>query len=84
MSEEQNCTFRAGQRKDSSESAGTPIETRTQEATSMEPAPSAEETMDSVLRQLKEKRQHLNIPETIKVFNRSGCLLQYFIIWSRY
>ncbi|XP_052533195.1 protein FAM13C isoform X4 [Tympanuchus pallidicinctus] len=76
MSEEQNCTFRAGQRKDSSESAGTPIETRTQEATSMEPAPSAEETMDSVLRQLKEKRQHLNIPETIKVTKQEKSLMK--------
>lgn len=84
MSEEQNCTSRALQRKGSSESSGTPIETRTQEATSMEPAPSAEETVDSVLRQLKEKRQHFNIPETIKVFNKSGCLLQYFIILNRY
>ncbi|XP_042719232.1 protein FAM13C isoform X1 [Lagopus leucura] len=76
MSEEQNCTFRAGQRKDSSESAGTPIETGTQEATSMEPAPSAEETMDSVLRQLKEKRQHLNIPETIKVTKQEKSLMK--------
>uniref|UniRef100_G1MV13 Uncharacterized protein n=1 Tax=Meleagris gallopavo TaxID=9103 RepID=G1MV13_MELGA len=71
MSEEQNCISRALQRKGSSESSGTPIETRTQEATSMEQAPSAEETVDSVLRQLKEKRQHFNIPETIKVFNKS-------------
>ncbi|XP_010712522.2 protein FAM13C-like [Meleagris gallopavo] len=84
MSEEQNCISRALQRKGSSESSGTPIETRTQEATSMEQAPSAEETVDSVLRQLKEKRQHFNIPETIKVFNKSGCLLQYFIILNRY
>ncbi|XP_048802268.1 protein FAM13C isoform X7 [Lagopus muta] len=76
MSEEQNCTFRAGQRKNSSESTGTPIETRTQEATSMEPAPSAEETMDSVLRQLKEKRQHLNIPETIKVTKQEKSLMK--------
>uniref|UniRef100_A0A8C9FRM6 Family with sequence similarity 13 member C n=1 Tax=Pavo cristatus TaxID=9049 RepID=A0A8C9FRM6_PAVCR len=71
MSEEQNCTSRAPQRNNS-ESSGTSIETGTQEATSMEPAPSAEETMDSVLRRLKEKRQHFNIPETIKVFNKSG------------
>uniref|UniRef100_A0A8C3L735 Family with sequence similarity 13 member C n=1 Tax=Chrysolophus pictus TaxID=9089 RepID=A0A8C3L735_CHRPC len=76
MSEEQNCTSRASQRKDSSESTGTLIETRTQEATSMEPAPSAEETVDSVLRQLKEKRQHFNIPETIKVTKQEKSLMK--------
>lgn len=67
MSEEQNCTSRAPQRNDHCESTGTSKEAGTQEATSMEPAPSVEETMDSVLRRLKEKRQHFNIPETIKV-----------------
>uniref|UniRef100_A0A669QIX2 Family with sequence similarity 13 member C n=1 Tax=Phasianus colchicus TaxID=9054 RepID=A0A669QIX2_PHACC len=76
MSEEQNCTSRASQRKDSSESTGTPIETRTQEATSMEPAPLAEETVDSVLRQLKEKRQHFNVPETIKVTKQEKSLMK--------
>ncbi|KAM6105697.1 protein FAM13C [Pterocles gutturalis] len=66
MSEEQNCTSRAPQRNDRCESSGTSKEVGTQEATSMEPAPSVEETMDSVLRRLKEKRQHFNLPETIK------------------
>ncbi|XP_049666757.1 protein FAM13C isoform X7 [Accipiter gentilis] len=66
MSEEQNCTSRAPQRNDHCENTGTSKEAGTQEATSMEPAPSVEETMDSVLRRLKEKRQHFNLPETIK------------------
>lgn len=70
MSEEQNCTSRAPQRNDHSESTGTSKEAGTEEATSTEPAPSVEETMDSVLRRLKEKRQHFNIPETIKVFKK--------------
>ncbi|XP_039926710.1 protein FAM13C isoform X2 [Hirundo rustica] len=67
MSEEQNCTSTAPQRNEHSEGSGTPKEAGTHEATSMEPAPSVEETMDSVLRRLKEKRQHFNLPETIKV-----------------
>lgn len=84
MSEEQNCTSRAPQGNDNSESSGTFIKTGTQEVASMESAPSAEETMDSVLRQLKEKRRHFNIPETIKVLNKPGCFFQNFIIWSRH
>lgn len=84
MSEEQNCTSRAPQRNDHCENTGTSKEAGTQEATSMEPAPSVEETMDSVLRRLKEKRQHFNLPETIKVFNKYGCFFQNFIIWGRY
>ncbi|NXJ52634.1 FA13C protein, partial [Spizaetus tyrannus] len=76
MSEEQNCTSRAPQRNDNCENTGTSKEAGTQEATSMEPAPSAEETMDSVLRQLKEKRQHFNLPETIKVTKQEKSLMK--------
>ncbi|KAM6093085.1 protein FAM13C isoform 5-T5 [Theristicus caerulescens] len=76
MSEEQNCTSRAPQRNDHCESTGTSKEAGTQEATSMEPAPSVEETMDSVLRRLKEKRQHFNLPETIKVTKQDKSLMK--------
>ncbi|KAK0676781.1 FA13C protein, partial [Pygoscelis papua] len=76
MSEEQNCTSRAPQRNGHCESTGTSKEAGTQEATSMEPAPSVEETMDSVLRRLKEKRQHFNIPETIKVTKQEKSLMK--------
>ncbi|XP_074686500.1 protein FAM13C isoform X6 [Strix aluco] len=76
MSEEQNCTSRAPQRNDHCESTGTSKEAGTQEATSMEPAPSVEETMDSVLRRLKEKRQHFNLPETIKVTKQEKSLMK--------
>lgn len=80
MSEEQNCISRVPQRNDCCESTGSPKEAGTQEATSVEPAPSVEETMDSVLRRLKEKRQHFNLPETIKVFNNYHRFFQNFII----
>ncbi|KFQ87155.1 Protein FAM13C, partial [Phoenicopterus ruber ruber] len=73
---EQNCTSRAPQRNDHCESTGTSKEAGTQEATSMEPAPSVEETMDSVLRRLKEKRQHFNLPETIKVTKQEKSLMK--------
>uniref|UniRef100_A0A493SWA5 Family with sequence similarity 13 member C n=1 Tax=Anas platyrhynchos platyrhynchos TaxID=8840 RepID=A0A493SWA5_ANAPP len=76
MSEEQNRTSRAPQRNDHCESTGTSKETGTREATSMEPAPSVEETMDGVLRRLKEKRQHFNIPETIKVTKQEKSLMK--------
>ncbi|NXE82308.1 FA13C protein, partial [Cochlearius cochlearius] len=76
MSEEQNCTPRAPQRTDHCESTGTSKEAGTQEATSMEPAPSVEETMDSVLRRLKEKRHHFNLPETIKVTKQEKSLMK--------
>ncbi|NXS65059.1 FA13C protein, partial [Pandion haliaetus] len=76
MSEEQNCTSRAPQKNDHCESTGTSKEAGTQEATSMEPAPSVEETMDSVLRRLKEKRQHFNLPETIKVTKQEKSLMK--------
>uniref|UniRef100_A0A8B9IY13 Family with sequence similarity 13 member C n=1 Tax=Amazona collaria TaxID=241587 RepID=A0A8B9IY13_9PSIT len=76
MSEERNCVSRAPQRNYHSESTGTPKEAGTQEATSTEPAPSVEETMDSVLRRLKEKRQHFNLPETIKVTKQEKNLMK--------
>ncbi|XP_053927171.1 protein FAM13C isoform X1 [Cuculus canorus] len=76
MSEEQNCTSRAPQRNDHCENTGTSKEAGTQEATSMEPAPSVEETMDSVLRRLKEKRQHFNLPEAIKDMTKKQMALE--------
>ncbi|NXI47625.1 FA13C protein, partial [Galbula dea] len=76
ISEEQNCTSRAPQRNDHCESTGTSKEAGTQEATSVEPAPSVEETMDSVFRRLKEKRQHFNLPETIKVTKQEKSLMK--------
>ncbi|XP_068544854.1 protein FAM13C isoform X3 [Anas acuta] len=76
MSEEQNRTSRAPQRNDHCESTGTSKETGTREATSMEPAPSVEETMDGVLRRLKEKRQHFNVPETIKDMTKKQMALE--------
>uniref|UniRef100_A0A8C3Q9J8 FAM13A-like domain-containing protein n=1 Tax=Geospiza parvula TaxID=87175 RepID=A0A8C3Q9J8_GEOPR len=76
MSEEQNCTSTVPQRNEQCEGSGTSKEAGTQEATSMEPAPSVEETMDSVLRRLKEKRQHFNLPETIKVTKQEKSLMK--------
>ncbi|XP_067996156.1 protein FAM13C isoform X3 [Melanerpes formicivorus] len=75
MSEEQNCTSREPQRNDT-ENTGTSKEAETQEATSMEPAPSVEETMDSVFRRLKEKRQHFNLPEAIKDMTKKQMALE--------
>ncbi|NXP71425.1 FA13C protein, partial [Ramphastos sulfuratus] len=75
MSEEQNCTSRAPQRNVCG-STGTSKEAGTQEATSTEPAPSVEETMDSVFRRLKEKRQHFNLPEAIKVTKPEKSLMK--------
>lgn len=83
MSEEQNSSSRAPKRNDHRESTGTPKEAGTQEATSTEAAPSVEETMDSVFRRLKEKRQHFNLPEAIKVFNMYNCFFQNWIVWGR-
>ncbi|XP_064518483.1 protein FAM13C isoform X2 [Pseudopipra pipra] len=76
ITEEQNCTSTAPQRNDHCESTGTSKEAGTQEATSMEPAPSVEETMDSVLRRLKEKRQHFHLPETIKDMTKKQMALE--------
>ncbi|NXG58175.1 FA13C protein, partial [Hemiprocne comata] len=75
MSEEQNCTSRAPQRNGHCKSTGTSKEAGTQEATTMEPS-SVEETMDSVLRRLKEKRQHFNLPEAIKVTKQEKSLMK--------
>ncbi|KAK2523644.1 Fam13c [Columba guinea] len=76
ISEEQNCTSRAPQRHDHRESTGTSKGAGTQETTSMEPPPSVEDTVDSVLRRLKEKRQHFNLPETIKVAKQEKSLMK--------
>ncbi|XP_064286114.1 protein FAM13C isoform X4 [Passer domesticus] len=76
MSEEQSCTSTGPQRNEHCEGSGTSKEAGTQEATSMEPAPSVEETMDSVLRRLKEKRQHFNLPETIKDMTKKQMALE--------
>ncbi|XP_050196702.1 protein FAM13C isoform X8 [Myiozetetes cayanensis] len=76
ISEEQSCTSTAPQRNDHCESTGTSKEAGTQEATSTEPAPSVEETMDSVLRRLKEKRQHFNLPEAIKDMTKKQMALE--------
>ncbi|NXS57091.1 FA13C protein, partial [Brachypteracias leptosomus] len=76
MSEEQSYTSRAPQRNDHCESTGTSKEAGTQEDTSMEPVPSVEETMDSVFKRLKEKRQHFNLPETIKVTKQEKSLMK--------
>ncbi|NWV58809.1 FA13C protein, partial [Malurus elegans] len=76
MSEEQNCTPTVPQRNEHCESSRTSKEAGTHEATSVEPAPSVEETMDSVLRRLKEKRQHFNLPETIKVTKQEKSLMK--------
>ncbi|XP_027754062.1 protein FAM13C isoform X3 [Empidonax traillii] len=76
ISEEQSCTSSAPQRNDHCESTGTSKEAGTQEATSTEPAPSVEETMDSVLRRLKEKRQHFNLPEAIKDMTKKQMALE--------
>ncbi|NXD86251.1 FA13C protein, partial [Halcyon senegalensis] len=76
MSEQQNGTSRVSQRNDHFESTGTTKEAGTQDATSMEPAPSVEETMDSVFRRLKEKRQHFNLPETIKATKQEKSLMK--------
>ncbi|XP_053839506.1 protein FAM13C [Vidua macroura] len=76
MSEEQNCTSTVPQGNEHCEGSGTSKEAGTQEATSMEPAPSVEETMDSVLRRLKEKRQQFNLPETIKDMTKKQMALE--------
>ncbi|XP_063262129.1 protein FAM13C isoform X2 [Prinia subflava] len=76
MSEEQSCTSTAPQRNEHCEGSGSSKEGGTQEATGVEPAPSMEDTMDSVLRRLKEKRQHFNLPETIKVTKQEKSLMK--------
>ncbi|XP_067408638.1 protein FAM13C [Emydura macquarii macquarii] len=76
MSEEQNCTPKAPKRIVQHESMGMYKETRKQEAASTDPNPSIEETMDTVLKRLKEKRQQLNLPETIKVTKQERSLMK--------
>uniref|UniRef100_K7G9R4 Family with sequence similarity 13 member C n=1 Tax=Pelodiscus sinensis TaxID=13735 RepID=K7G9R4_PELSI len=76
MSEEHNCTPQAPQRIVQHESTVTYTETKKQEAGSTELNPSIEETMDIVLKQLKEKRQQLNLPETIKVTKQERSLMK--------
>ncbi|XP_065699639.1 protein FAM13C isoform X3 [Patagioenas fasciata] len=76
ISEEQNCTLRAPQRCDHHESTGNAKGAGTQETTIVEPSPSVEDTMDSVLRRLKEKRQHFNLPETIKDMTKKQMALE--------
>nr|XP_021139005.1 protein FAM13C isoform X5 [Columba livia] len=76
ISEEQNCTSRAPQRHDHHESTGTSKGAGTQETTSVETPPSVEDTVDSVLRRLKEKRQHFNLPETIKDMTKKQMALE--------
>uniref|UniRef100_A0A7M4FXY2 Family with sequence similarity 13 member C n=1 Tax=Crocodylus porosus TaxID=8502 RepID=A0A7M4FXY2_CROPO len=71
MSEEHNCASKAPQRNGQHQSTGINKESGKQEAASAEPMPSVEETMDTVLKQLKEKRQQLNVPETIKVSEKN-------------
>ncbi|XP_053890879.1 protein FAM13C isoform X6 [Malaclemys terrapin pileata] len=76
MSEEQNCTPKAPKRIVQHESTGIYKETRKQEAASTEPNPSVEETMDTVMKRLKEKRQQLNLPETIKDMTKKQMALE--------
>ncbi|TFK05691.1 WD repeat and SOCS box-containing protein 2 [Platysternon megacephalum] len=76
MSEEQNCTPKAPKRIVQHESTGIYKETRKQEAASTEPNPSVEETMDTVMNQLKEKRQQFNLPETIKVTKQERSIMK--------
>ncbi|XP_077206760.1 protein FAM13C isoform X5 [Paroedura picta] len=63
MSEEQSCPLKAPQRNVPQDS---PKEAVKQEAAGAPPNPSVEETMDAMLKRLKEKRRQLNIPENIK------------------
>ncbi|XP_059585827.1 protein FAM13C isoform X1 [Alligator mississippiensis] len=76
MSEEQNCASKAPQRNGQHQSTGINKESGKQEAASAEPVSSVEETMDTVLKKLKEKRQQLNVPETIKVTKEQKSLMK--------
>ncbi|XP_074855599.1 protein FAM13C isoform X1 [Carettochelys insculpta] len=76
MSEEQSCTLKAPKRVVQHHSTGNYKETRKQETASIEPSPSFEETMDTVLKRLKEKRQQLNLPETIKDMTKKQMALE--------
>lgn len=72
MSEEQSCPLKTPQRNLHQDSIK---ETVKQDADSTPLSPSVEDTVDAVLKRLKEKRQQLNIPENIKVCHSSTELL---------
>uniref|UniRef100_A0A8C8RLJ3 Family with sequence similarity 13 member C n=1 Tax=Pelusios castaneus TaxID=367368 RepID=A0A8C8RLJ3_9SAUR len=76
MSEEQNCTPKALKRIVPHESTGMYKETRKQETGGTDHNPSVEETMDTVLKRLKDKRQQLNLPETIKDMTKKQMALE--------
>ncbi|XP_066475258.1 protein FAM13C isoform X2 [Tiliqua scincoides] len=73
MSAEQSCPLKAPQRNLHQDSTK---ETVKQEVASTPLSPSVEETVDAVLKQLKEKRQQLNIPENIKVTKQDKSLIK--------
>ncbi|XP_060097069.1 protein FAM13C isoform X2 [Heteronotia binoei] len=73
MSEEQSCPLKAPQRNSHQDGSK---ETVKQDAAGAPPSPSVEETMDAVLKQLKEKRQQLNIPENIKAMTKKQMALE--------
>ncbi|KAG6937230.1 family with sequence similarity 13 member C, partial [Chelydra serpentina] len=76
MSEEQNCTHKVPKRIVQHESTGIYKETRKQEAATTEPNLSVEETVDTVMKRLKEKRQQFNLPETIKDMTKKQMALE--------
>ncbi|XP_077206757.1 protein FAM13C isoform X2 [Paroedura picta] len=73
MSEEQSCPLKAPQRNVPQDS---PKEAVKQEAAGAPPNPSVEETMDAMLKRLKEKRRQLNIPENIKAMTKKQMALE--------
>ncbi|XP_048362824.1 protein FAM13C [Sphaerodactylus townsendi] len=73
MSEEQSCPLKAPQRNLHQDSSK---ETVKQDAAGAPMSPSVEETMDAMLRQLKEKRQQLSIPENIKAMTKKQMALE--------
>ncbi|XP_015270771.1 PREDICTED: protein FAM13C-like, partial [Gekko japonicus] len=73
MSEEQSCPFKAPQQNSHRDSSK---ETVKQDAARAPPSPSVEETMDAVLKRLKEKRQQFNIPENIKASKQDRSLMK--------
>ncbi|KAJ6661623.1 hypothetical protein lerEdw1_013862 [Lerista edwardsae] len=73
MSEQQSCPLKTPQRNLHQDSTK---ETAKQDAASTPLSPSMEETVDAVLKRLKEKRQHLNIPENIKVTKQDRSLIK--------
>uniref|UniRef100_A0A8D0DSG6 Family with sequence similarity 13 member C n=1 Tax=Salvator merianae TaxID=96440 RepID=A0A8D0DSG6_SALMN len=73
MSEEQSRALKAPQRNLHQESSK---ETVKQETAGAPLSPSVEETMDTMMKRLKEKRQQLNIPENIKVSKQDQSLMK--------